>query len=160
MKATGIFQVWRGRGRGRWGRVGLWKWQVKGVWVVVFGMLGWRQVTPRWADDPRWQQDVRWWMRRQGRSGMSLPDRNRTAGGEGVPCSINTLCNNKQQSLDLECSMYKVVTSTPHNSDKPHELVASNTHTHAHIPQTHVGDYSIICGTYKYLYLHHMGCIV
>ena len=47
--ATGIQQVWRGRGR----RVGVILWQ---IWVregkeMGFGMLGRRQGMPRWADD-------------------------------------------------------------------------------------------------------------
>ena len=57
------------------------------------------------------------------------PNRNRTAGREVGVGSISKLCGNKQKILDPEWSMSEVVTSPPHNLDKPHILVASNTHT-------------------------------
>ena len=39
---------------------------------------------------------------------------------------IRKLRNNKRQSLGLEWSVSEVGTPPPHNSDKPHGLVASN----------------------------------
>ena len=48
---------------------------------------------------------------------------------EGDAGSISKLCNNKKRSLVLEWSMYEVGTSPPHDLEKPHGLVASNTHT-------------------------------
>ena len=50
--------------------------------------------------------------------------------GEGGAGSISKIFNNKQQSLGPEWSMFKFGTSPPHNLDKPHGLVTSNTHTH------------------------------
>ena len=117
---------------------------------MVFGMLGRRQVTPGWEGYPVRLQDGRQWLGRRGRSGMP-PRIDIRQGGLG---SISKLCNNKRRSLGPEWSMSEVGTSPSHNMDKTHRLVFSNTYT-----QTHVGNYSIICGTYKHLYLHNMGCI-
>ena len=90
-----------------------------------------------------------------GQEWYTPPDRHQTAGGEGGTGPISKLCNNKQQRLGPEWSMSEVITSPPHSFYKSHGLVASNTHTH-----THVGNYSIICGIYKHLYLYNMGYII
>ena len=50
----------------------------------------------------------------------------RTEGGEGGEGAIPKLRNNKKQSLGPEWSISEVGTPLPHNSDKPHGLVASN----------------------------------
>ena len=63
---------------------------------------------------------------------MPPPDGYLTAGREGGEVSISKLCNNKRWSLGPEWSMSDVVTSPPHNLDKPRGPVASNTHTHTH----------------------------
>ena len=53
---TGIWQSWWGRGRV--GRVVLWRWGVRGGRGRSYlGMLGRRRVTPGWADDPVRRQD-------------------------------------------------------------------------------------------------------
>ena len=52
------------------------------------------------------------------------------SGREGVAGLISKLCNNKRRRIGPELSMSEVVTSPPYNLDKPHGLVASNTHTH------------------------------
>ena len=54
--------------RAREGRRGI-SWTEKGREEYgSIGMLGWRQVTPRWSYDPVWRQDGRWrmgcWVRR------------------------------------------------------------------------------------------------
>ena len=46
------------------------------------GMLGRRQVTPRWSDDPMWKHDGRWWRGCQGKRGLPPSEVHRTAGRE------------------------------------------------------------------------------
>ena len=60
---------------------------------------------------------------------MFPPDLHRTTGRDGGEGSISKICNNTQQSLGPEWSMSEVGTLPTHNLDKPHGLVASNTHT-------------------------------
>ena len=52
----------------------------------------------------------------------------RSAGGEGGAGPISKLRNNNRRSLGLKWSMSEVGTPPPHSLDKPHGLVASNTH--------------------------------
>ena len=47
-------------------------------------------------------------------------------GGEGGADPISKLRKNKRPSLGPEWSMSEVGTPPPHNSNKPHRLVASN----------------------------------
>ena len=49
----------------------------------------------------------------------------RKAGEEGGEVPTSKLCNNKQRGLGPEWSMYEVGTPPPHNSEKPHRMVAS-----------------------------------
>ena len=60
---------------------------------------------------------------------MFTPDGHRTAGREGGASSLLKICNNNQQNLGPEWSMSEVGTPPYDNPDKPHGLVASNTHT-------------------------------
>ena len=69
-----------------------------------------------------------------GQKWAAPPDGNWTSGREGGVGSISNLCNNKGWSLGPDWSMSKVGTPPPHNSEKPHGLGESNTHTH-NIPQ-------------------------
>ena len=53
---------------------------------------------------------------------------NQTAEGEGGSGPISKLRKNKRRSLGPEWSISEYGTPPPHNSDKPHGLVFTNTH--------------------------------
>ena len=69
-------------------------------------------------------------MGEQGKSGMPPPGRTLDGRRRGEGGFINKLHNNKRQILGPEWSLSDVGTLPPHDSDIPHRLVTSNTHTH------------------------------
>ena len=49
--------------------------QMIGQGAMGLGILGWRQVTPRWSNDPVWLHDGSRWESSQGRVQASPPQR-------------------------------------------------------------------------------------
>ena len=75
-----IRQAWQERGRVGGGGARTEKGRGK---TRNTGMMGQRQVTPRWIDDPVKRHNRRRWRGCQGRRGMPLPEGHRTAEREG-----------------------------------------------------------------------------
>ena len=95
----------------------------------VFGMLRVRQGIPGWADDTVWRQVKHQWKGRHNRSGMP-PWTDIGRQEEGAGGFRSKLHKNKWGDLGPDCSLSKVVISSPRYLDIPHVLVVSNTNTH------------------------------
>ena len=110
-------------------RGGAWTAKDRGeAWNI--GMLGQRQVMPRWADDPVQIHDRRWWRGCQGRRGLP-PRKDTRLREERAGRDKYIYVTMSDIAYVTEGSLSEVGTPKPHDLDTIHGMVAGKkTHTH------------------------------
>ena len=93
--------------------------------AMGLGILGRRQVTPRWENNPVWEHDGGNRIVVRGGCGYPPPGRKTGRGQRRVEqVKKSILRNNKQHIIGTEGSLSKAGTSPPHDADTSRGFVA------------------------------------